>query len=387
MQSTKNNRSSIRNLVHHQSGVALNCDPSPIIIKSEHQYPSLPVTPESPVIQSPDVLPPVYNGQHYRNDHNQLKSKEILIGIKDLRVETAKLDQPMQSAYNDISLIRSQFRQQYGVTLHCDSSPTIEKSEHRHLGTPESPVIQSPDLLPPPAAYNGQRYQKDHPQLKSTEMPIGIKNLRVETVKLGHSMQSTEINLSSMRNRFCQQYGVALKGDPSPIITKSELQHPWPIVTPESLAIQSLDVLPPPVPSQDDCFDDQHQDGEVSEPLPNDSTQKITFSKDDSRVKERATYGQGFEEFASCLMLLGREVMSGAYACPTSREQMRDFSSQTRAIFSKRQPPTCQEALSQIKRVLLPNEQELQPCDASVETKAQHNTRKRRAEEVYRKTK
>jgi hypothetical protein len=66
---------------------------------------------------------------------------------------------------------------------------------------------------------------------------------------------------------------------------------------------------------------------------------------------------------------------------------MRDFSRQARAILSKGHPPSFQEALSQIKAVLLQKEQELHSSNASVETKAQYNNRKRRADEVYRKTK
>jgi hypothetical protein len=140
----------------------------------------------------------------------------------------------------------------------------------------------------------------------------------------------------------------------------------------------------------------------VSELVPNDSTQKITFSQDDSRVEEWATYVDfkhqltdmsrlsevhGSEEVASCLMLLGRKVMLGTHSCPTNREQMRGCSSQARFILSKRQLPTCQEAPSQIKRVLLPNGQEVHSLNASVDMKAHYNTRKRRVEEVYPKTK
>jgi hypothetical protein len=160
------------------------------------------------------------------------------------------------------------------------------------------------------------------------------------------------------------------------------------------------------VPIRHYSLDDHHQDGEVSEPVPNDSAQKITFSQDDSRVKEKPTYvdvkdqvadictdisrlsegHEDLEEFATCVMLLTRRVISESHSCPATREQMRDFSRQTRAMFSKNQPPSCQEALSQIKRVLLPNEQELHSFNACVETKAQY-TRKRRAEEVCRETK
>ena len=142
-------------------------------------------------------------------------------------------------------------------------------------------------------------------------------------------MHSAEINLFSMRNRIHQQLGVALIGDPSPAIGKLEHQHPWMPVTPESPVIQSSDVLSPPeFPSRDDCSDDQHQDGEMFEPVPNDSTREVPFSRDDSRVKERAAYinfkhqltgmsrlseGHGFQEVASCLMLLGRDVLAGAH--------------------------------------------------------------------------
>lgn len=62
-------------------------------------------------------------------------------------------------------------------------------------------------------AYIGQRYYNDHRQLK---IHMGIKDLRVGAVNLGQSMQSAELNHSSMRNRIHQQYGVALNGDPSP---------------------------------------------------------------------------------------------------------------------------------------------------------------------------
>jgi hypothetical protein len=345
-----------------------------------------------------------YNGQRYHNDHHQLKSTEIPIGTKDLRVETVKLGQPMHSSELNRSSIRNLAHKQSSVGLNGDPSPAIGKSENKHpwpLITPKSPVIQLPHV-PPPPTYNGQRYHNDHHQFKGAKIPIANKDLRGErekkTVRLGQSMHATEINLYVMRNRFHQQHGIALRDDLSPTIEKSEYQHPWMPVTPESPATQPPDVLPPPGFSfRDDCSDDQHQDGEASEPVPNDSTQKITFSQDDSRVKEsamcvdfkhhpadmsRLNEGHGFEEVVSCLMLLGREVVLGAHSCPTSREQMRDFSRQTRAVCSKRQPPSCQEALSKIRRVLLPNEQEQQSCGASVKTKAQYNTLKRKAEEV-----
>jgi hypothetical protein len=48
------------------------------------------------------------------------------------------------------------------------------------------------------------RYQNDHPQLKSTEIPMSIIDRSVETVKLTQSMQSTENNLP-VRDQFCQQ--------------------------------------------------------------------------------------------------------------------------------------------------------------------------------------
>jgi hypothetical protein len=164
-------------------------------------------------------------------------------------------------------------------------------------------------------AYNGQRFHNDHHQLKSTEIPIVIEDLRVETVKLGQSMPSTDINLSSVRN--LNQYGVALNGDPSPVIGKSHHQHP------ESPVIQSLDVLPPPdFPSQEDLIDDHHhhQDGEASEPMPNDSAQKNTFSQDDSRDQEfkehladisRLSEGHEYaEEFVSWAMVLFKGVLT-----------------------------------------------------------------------------
>jgi hypothetical protein len=176
-----------------------------------------------------------YNGQRYHNDHHQLKATEIPIGIKDLRVETVKLGQSMHSADINLSSMRNRFHQQHGVALNNDLSPAIGKSEHQHPWmpvTPESPVIQLPDV-PPLPTYNGQRYHSDHRQLKAAEIPIGIKDLRAEaeTVRLGQSMHSADINISSMRNRFQQQHGVALNNDLSTTIGKSEHQHPWMPVT------------------------------------------------------------------------------------------------------------------------------------------------------------
>jgi hypothetical protein len=59
--------------------------------------------------------------------------------------------------------------------------------------------------------------------------------------------------------------------------------------------------LPPPGdPSPDDWFDDHRQKSDLSERVPNDSTQKITFSQEDSRDQEWPTYEPGFYGSRKC---------------------------------------------------------------------------------------
>jgi hypothetical protein len=54
-------------------------------------------------------------------------------------------------------------------------------------------------------------------------------------------------------------------------------RHPWSLITAESLFLQSLDAIPSSVfPSQDDWFDNRRQEFILSEPIPNESTQKVT---------------------------------------------------------------------------------------------------------------
>jgi hypothetical protein len=137
----------------------------------------------------------------------------------------------------------------------------------------------------------------------------------------------------------------------SPVIGKSEHQHPLPQVTPESPVIQSAVIQSP------DWFDDHHQESYLSEPVPNNSSPKIMSSQDNSRVKERPAYfvledeladmsrlSEGHEDlkaFGKWMMLITKGVMSASHTCPDSEGRLRDFSDEVGAMFSKGEPPSC----------------------------------------------
>jgi hypothetical protein len=198
-------------------------------------------------------------------------------------------------------------------------------------------------------AYNGNRYHSNHHQVKASEIPIGVKDLGAKTVKFVQAMHEAELNHSSVRNLVYQQPTSPAIGTPS---------DPLPPITPESSV--------------------------------------IPFSPDDPQVKKRPAYfhskdeltdicrlSEGHEhaeEFVSCVLLLIRGALSGSHSSPTKKAQMKDFSRQARAMFSNGQPPSQEEALSQLKRVLLPTGEELHSFNASVETESMYK-RKRRFDE------
>jgi hypothetical protein len=164
---------------------------------------------------------------------------------------------------------------------------------------------------------------------------------------------------------------------------KPRLEEPFPTTADEATTENTSHGTTAALPR--DAADDADSD-HVMDTQPNDgatrSTGRWTPEED---VKKRPAYShfkdelteicrlseghEHAEEFvASCALPLLRRALSGSHSCPTKRAQMEDFSRQTRAMFSNGQTPSPEDCLSQLKRMLLPKDQELHSFNDSVET-------------------
>jgi hypothetical protein len=135
--------------------------------------------------------------------------------------------------------------------------------------------------------------------------------------------------------------------------------------------------------------------GTSSDPLPRVTPESlvIPFSLDDPQVKKKPAYfhhqdelndlsrltegHEDVEKYVSRMLLLMKCAISGAHSCPIQMAQLNDDSREASAMFSNGQKPSSGEARSQLKRVLLPQGEDLHSFNASVETASVYKRKKR----------
>jgi hypothetical protein len=248
----------------------------------------------------------------------------------------------------------------------------------QHPGVPFHPCTQVDQWTGGPPTFSRSGLTMSDFCPRSLGLPLIVYNYPQYTTAFLHHQQSTAMGAN------ISQMVVTAQLFTSPVIGKTDKQHPLPQVTPESPVTQSAPESP--FIQSPDWIADHHQD-----PSPDSSSPMMLSSQDNSRLKEKPAYfvfkdeladmsrlsegHEALEDFGKLMMLITKGVMSGYHTFPDSRERVRDFSVAAGVMFSEGEPPSCQEALSLVKRVLLPEDQELHSFNPCVETQAQY-TRK-----------
>jgi hypothetical protein len=292
----------------------------------------------------------------------------------------------------------------------ADISDTLRDAFERclqHPGVPFHPSTWVDDWLGLPT-YSSSCLTMNHFCPRSLGRPPILHNYPGWSTVYLHHQQSAALGAN------VSQLVVTTPSFTSPVIGKAD---PVQLPTSESLGttllgttLESTHSPPPPVSSFQDrrigncrCQQESYSPAigmpDPFLPLVTPESAVNTFSLDDPQAKKRPAYfhvkdeltdicrlSEGHEhaeEFASCALLLIRGALSGSHSCPTKRAQMEEFSRLTRAMFSNGQPPSHEEALSQLKRVLLPEDQELHSFNASVENESVYKRKRRFNEKHY----